>query len=103
MYKSTTSDSSVQKTLKSEIKKTWGKLTDEEIGFQESNPGKFFEAVKTKYSINRDEAEKTVKKLETECASACSTSSGKDSSAASGQMAKAANDSSAGLPKAANS
>ena len=88
--------------LNAEIKKTWGKLTEEEIGFQASKPDQFFAAVKTKYSIERNEAEKTVKKLEAECASACSTSSSKDSNAASGPSAKAANDSSP-LPKAANS
>jgi len=63
--------------LSDAIKKTWGKLTDEEIGFQATKPEKFFEAVKTKYSISKEEAEKTVKKLETECAAACSTDAGK--------------------------
>jgi len=71
--------------LSAEIKKTWGKLSDEEISFQASKPDKFYEAVKTKYSINKDEAEKTVKKLDAECAAACS----KDK--ASAPIAKAAN------------
>jgi len=82
------SNSQSQK-LGAEIKKTWGKLTDEEIGFQATKPDSFFEAVKTKYSLSRGEAEKTVKKLEAECASTGSTSSGKSSDAASGPVAKA--------------
>jgi hypothetical protein len=46
--------------------------------------------VKTKQGINKDEAEKTVKKLDTECAAAC-TASGKSSDTASKPAAKAAN------------
>lgn len=101
MQESANSNTQSQK-LNAEIRKTWGKLTDEEIGFQSSKPDKFFEAVKTKYSINKDEAEKTVRKLEAEC----STTSGKDSSTASGPTAKAANDSTTNagpVAKAANS
>ncbi len=66
MYESANNNSKSQ-TLSAEIKKTWSKLTDEEIGFQASKPDKFYEAVKTKYSVSKDEAEKTVKRLETEC------------------------------------
>ena len=105
MYEAANTSSQTQsQKLNAEIKKTWGKLTDEEIGFQASMPDKFYEAVNSKYSIKRDEAEKTVKKLDSECAAACSTSSGKDSGTASGPTAKAANDSTATVPaaKAAN-
>ena len=35
------------------IKKTWDKLTDEEIGFHESATDKFFAALQTKYGNNR--------------------------------------------------
>jgi uncharacterized protein YjbJ (UPF0337 family) len=97
----TTSNPSSQK-LNAEIRKTWGKLTDEEISFYEGKRDKFFEAVKIKYSVNKDDAEKTMRKLEAEC----STTSGKDSNAASGPTtAKAANDSNATavpVAKAAN-
>lgn len=96
----TTSNPSSLK-LNAEIKKTWGKLTDEEIGFYEGKRDKFFDAVKTKYSIEKNEAEKTVKKLEAEC----SSTSGKDSSAVSGPTAKPANDTAdatAPVAKAAN-
>ena len=75
--------------LNAEIKKTWDKLTDEEIGFQASKPDKFYEALKTKYSINKDEAEKTVKKLDVECAAACAASGKSSDKAATGPVAKA--------------
>lgn len=60
-------DNSQALKLSAEIKKTWSKLSDEEVGFQATAPDKFYEAVKTKYSVNKDEAEKTVKKLTAEC------------------------------------
>ena len=59
--------------LSVELKKAFPKLNDEEIGFQATKPDKFYEAVKNKQSINRDEAEKTVKKLDAECAAACAS------------------------------
>lgn len=65
MNESANSNSKSSK-LSVRIKETWNKLTDEEIGFQASKPDRFYEAVKNKYSINKDEAEKTVRKLETE-------------------------------------
>jgi len=100
---SSPANSNAQK-LSIAIKKTWAKLTDQEVAFYEGKRDQFFEAVKTKYSIAKDEAEKTVKKLEAECAdSSCNANSGKDSKVASGPTAKPANDSSSPLPKAANS
>ena len=72
-----------------ELKKAFPKLNDEEIGYQATKPDKFYDAVKNKQSINRDEAEKTVKKLDAECTSA-STNSAKDSDLATGQVAKTA-------------
>ncbi len=58
--------------LTAEIKKTWGKLTDEEIGFYKTNPDKFYAAT-TKLGVKKEDAEKTVKKLDAECAAACNT------------------------------
>jgi uncharacterized protein YjbJ (UPF0337 family) len=88
--------------LSAEIKKTWGKLTDEEIGFQASKPDKFYEAVKTKYSISKDEAEKTVKKLEAESAgSSPAMAKPANDAAASGSSAKPANDAGAATGPAA--
>ena len=59
--------------LSAEIKKAFPKLNDEEIGYQASKPDKFYEAVQTKQGIKRDEAEKTVKKLDSDCAAACAS------------------------------
>lgn len=64
--------------MSAEIKKAFPKLSDEEIGFQASNPAKFYDAVKTKQNITKDEAEKTVKKLDAECAAACAANKGTD-------------------------
>lgn len=80
-------NNSKSQALNADIKKTWSRLTDEEIGFQASKPDKFYEAVKTKYSVNRDEAEKTVKKLEAEC----SKTADKDAVAKPGTAPKVAN------------
>ncbi len=91
MYESTNNNSQTHaQKLTAEIKKIWGKLTDEEIAFQVSNPTKFYEAVNNKYSIRKDEAEKTVKKLDADCAAACSKDA-KPSDNASAPTAKAAN------------
>ncbi|HEU5048538.1 MAG TPA: hypothetical protein VFT64_11925 [Rickettsiales bacterium] len=90
MQEVTNSKSTSQK-LSAEIKKTWGKLSDEEIGFQATKPDKFYEAVKTKYSINKDEAEKTVKKLEAECSETSGAQADKDSQAKPAPEQKAAN------------
>ncbi len=56
--------------LSAEIKKTWTKLTDEEIGFYKTNPDKFYAAT-TKLGVKKEDAEKTVKKLDAECTAAC--------------------------------
>jgi uncharacterized protein YjbJ (UPF0337 family) len=58
--------------LNAKIKETYSKLTPEEIGFYKGNSEKFFAAVQTKHSINKDEAVKTLNKLDAECAVACS-------------------------------
>lgn len=76
--------------LNAEIKKAFPKLNDEELGYQASAPSKFYDAVKAKQGINKDEAEKTVKKLDAECAAACAASA-KSSNTASTPAPKAAN------------
>lgn len=65
------------KKLSALIKNSFPKLSDEEIGFQASNPAKFYDAVKTKQGIAKDEAEKTVKKLDAECAASCAADKAK--------------------------
>ncbi len=57
--------------LSAKIAETWNKLTPAELAFQTTNPDKFNEAVKAKYSIDKDEIAKTVKKLDAECAATC--------------------------------
>ncbi len=84
------SDSQTQK-LNALIKKTWDKLTDEEIGFHASKPDKFFDVLKTKYSINKDEVEKTMKKLDAECVASCSTGTAKNAETSSAPLSKVAN------------
>jgi uncharacterized protein YjbJ (UPF0337 family) len=46
------------------IKKTWNKLTSDEIENYHGNSKKFYNAIKTKYGITREEAEKSVKEIE---------------------------------------
>jgi hypothetical protein len=91
--------------LSAKLKETWSKLSDAEIAsFKMGEPSlDFFKAVQREYNISPEEAAKTAKKLDAECAAACSANAGKDSNTASGPTAKAANDSSSPLPKAANS
>lgn len=70
--------------LTAAIKKVWDKLSDQEIALynSEATRSKFFDAVKTKYSINPEEAAKTVKKLEAD-------STASDSSSAAPKVANA--------------
>ena len=76
--KSTNSNNSHAHKLSAEIQKTWNKLTTDEVALNATNPTKFYDAVKTKYSIDRVEAEKTVKKLDADCAAACAANANKD-------------------------
>jgi len=89
MYESSNKPQGHAQKLNAEIKKAFPKLNDEEIGYQASKPDKFYEAVQIKQNIKRDEAEKTVKKLDAECVAACASDKGSDK--ATGPVAKAAN------------
>ena len=51
------------KRLNSKIKKNWDKLTDNEIALYQENPAAFYEAVKKKYSIFKDDAERRIKEF----------------------------------------
>ena len=90
MYESSNKPEGHAQKLTAEIKKAFPKLNDEEIGYQASKPDKFYEAVQTKQGIKKDEAEKTVKKLDADCVEACATS-GKSSDSSSKPALKAAN------------
>lgn len=59
--------------LKGEIKKTWGKLTDNDIAQYNGSREKFLGAVKEKQGIEREAAEKRLKEMETSCG--CGSSS----------------------------
>jgi len=79
--KSTGSNTAQAQKLSAKIQNTWSKLTQEEVAMYAANKDKFFAAVSTKYSISKDEAEKTIKRLDAECASSSSTTmAGKDMS-----------------------
>lgn len=58
--------------LKAEFKKTWARLTDDDILLYEANQDKFFGVLKEKYGIAKEEAEKTIKEHEKACGM-CST------------------------------
>ncbi len=59
--------------LKGSIKSTWAKLTDDEVAYYEGQQDKFFGAVKEKYGVAKEEAEKKMKELESNCG--CDSSS----------------------------
>jgi len=57
--------------LKTEIKKAWNKLTDEDVSLYESQPDLFFARVKEKHSLSREQAEKRLLTIRETCGSAC--------------------------------
>lgn len=60
--------------IKGEIKKTWGKLTDDEVLLYNGKQDLFFGKVKEKYGIAKEAAEQRIKEFE----KACTTCSGAD-------------------------
>lgn len=58
--------------LKGEFKKTWGKLTDNDLMLYKGNRDKFFGKLQEYYGIAREEAENRVKAIEKSCSS-CSS------------------------------
>jgi uncharacterized protein YjbJ (UPF0337 family) len=56
--------------MKGGIKKTWGKLTDDEIALFNGNKEQFYGKVKEKYGIAKEDAEKQMKEMEKNCSSA---------------------------------
>lgn len=53
--------------MRGDIKKMWGKMTDDDIMLLDGQQDKFYGRLKEKYGIARDEAEKAVKKFEKNC------------------------------------
>jgi hypothetical protein len=60
-----------------EIQKTFGKLSASEVANYPGKLNEFYAAVEKTQGIKRPEAEKTVQKLEADCAAACSTGANK--------------------------
>ncbi len=52
-----------------EIKRTWGKLTDEEIGFSEKDASRFHAALKQKYGLSKEDAGKRMEEIKSSCCS----------------------------------
>lgn len=50
--------------FKGKVKKTWGKLTDNDIALLEGNRQEFFGKVQENYGIAKEEAEKQLKEFE---------------------------------------
>lgn len=61
--------------LKGEIKKTWGKLTDNDIMLLDGKRDQFMGKLKEHYGLAKEDAETKVKALETACG--CDSSSTK--------------------------
>ena len=59
--------------LAGSIKKTWGKLTDDEVAYASGQKDKFFGVLKEKYGLAKEDAEKQLKDIESNCG--CSSSS----------------------------
>lgn len=49
------------KQLKGEVKKTWGKLTDDDLTHVEGNHEKLVGRIQERYGIEREEAERQVR------------------------------------------
>lgn len=58
--------------LNVEIKKTWNRLSDDEIKLHAGEPEQFFAAVKTKYGTDKEEAQKRLTEIKASCGT-CTT------------------------------
>lgn len=57
--------------IKSEIKKAWNKLTDDDINLHESQPEAFFARVKEKHGTTREQAEARLQSIKNTCSHGC--------------------------------
>ena len=60
--------------LKGEIKKAWGKLTDDDVLLYNGQKDKFLGKVQEKYGLAREAAEERMKEIEKSCGCSSSTS-----------------------------
>ncbi len=66
--------------LNAEIKKTWSKLSDDDIKLCETNRDQFFAKLKEKQNVSKEDGEKKLQELEKSCG--CGTSCGSEKSSA---------------------
>jgi uncharacterized protein YjbJ (UPF0337 family) len=59
-------------TLSIEIKKTWTRLSDDEVKLYADNADQFFAAIKTKYGTDKEEAQKRLTEIKASCGT-CTT------------------------------
>ena len=59
--------------IKGEMKKAWGKLTDDELMLYNGKQDQFFGKVKEKYGITKEAVELRIKEFEKACPSCSST------------------------------
>ncbi len=60
-------------TLGLEIKKTWNRLSDDEIKLHAEQPDQFFAAIKTKYGTDKEEAQKRLTEIKASCDASCTS------------------------------
>lgn len=53
--------------LHKEIKKTWTKLTDDNVKLYATKPDDFFAKLKEKHSVSKEDAKKKIAQLEKDC------------------------------------
>lgn len=58
-------------TMKTEIKKAWNKLSDEDVALYENQPDQFFARVKEKHGFSREQTEKRLENIKQTCGSNC--------------------------------
>lgn len=62
-----TQEKTDREKLDAEIKRTWSKLSNDEIAFNEKDPDRFNAAVKQKYGLSKDDVEKRMKEVRNSC------------------------------------
>jgi len=59
--------------IKTEIKKAWNKLSEDDVNLYESQPDLFFARIKDKHGANREQAEARLQSIKNTCRNACSS------------------------------
>ncbi len=67
--------------LNAEIKKTWNKLSDDDIKLCGTNRNQFLDKVKEKQGVSREDGEKKLQELEKSCGCGTSCGTGKSDAA----------------------